>query len=153
MRNINMEISFTISDINIRKKLNDLGREIKDFREPLNEIGDDLIDLYANKVFESSGTAIGNKWKDLGLLTLRARERRTGYYALTPRVTGKILIWTGRLQDGFRKTVDSTKLIIDNQVEYFKYHQLSQRKMLAITANVISIVNKRVNEYALKILK
>lgn len=153
-----MQISFSISDTNVHKKLNDLARELKDFREPFDEIGDDLIDLYANKVFESRGGAVGDKWKDLSLLTLKARERRTGHYALAPKVTGRILIWTGALQEGFRKTVDSTKLIIDNQVEYFKYHQAArgkppQRKMLAITANVIIIVNKRVNEYALKVLK
>jgi len=152
------EISFTLDDTQVKKKLNDLAKGVDNFEKPFNQIGDDLLDFYGNKVFSSQGSAIGERWRNLSPATLKLRANRQGYYSNPAITTDKILVWTGRLQRGFQKTVTKTKLIIENKVEYFKYHQAAkgrppQRKMLSINSKVIETVIKRINEYAVSLTK
>lgn len=80
------------------------------------------------------------------------RDKRYGHYKKTPRVTNKILVWTGNLQDGFRKKVTNTRLVVNNIVKYFKYNQ-GTRKMLAINKKVITITVKNINNYLKTLVK
>lgn len=147
-----MDITLTLNTTEVTKKLNNVASGLKDFREPFDNAGGDLLNFFGNTVFESQGREAGEAWQQLAATTLYMRARRIGYYKQTPIATGKILIWTGRLMKGFQKAVTRTTLIIRNGVDYFKYHQLSQRKMLTINPKVITIVVGRVNDYAVKIL-
>lgn len=145
-----LTVSIKLDDREVVNKINTLTSNISSFRQPFEKVGNDLLDLYGKKVFDTQGREIGDSWKPLSVATLQLRASRRGYYAKQPRTTNKILIWTGRLQDGFRKIVTSHRLVIENLVEYFKYHQLSQRKMLRITKKVIEIVEKRILEHITK---
>lgn len=147
-----MELSLTFNDTEVTKKLGTLAAGLKDFSEPFDHAGGDLLNFFGNTVFESQGREAGEAWQPLAATTLYMRSRRIGYYKQTPITTGKILIWTGRLMKGFEKAVTTTTLIIRNGVDYFKYHQQSQRKMLTINSKVITIVVARVSDYAAKIL-
>jgi phage gpG-like protein len=154
-----MVLKISLDSTQITKKLNQIVRDITDFSEPFQKTGDDLLKYYGDENFQKQGGATGDNWRELSAATLKMRANRTGYYRQTPIQTGKKLIWTGRLKKGFESVVAKTKLIIKNDVDYFKYHQLGsgrrppQRKMLSISKKTIEIVIKRINEYALKIIK
>lgn len=152
------ELRITLDDTEVKKKLNQLASGVSDFKKPFSEAGDKLLDFYGKDVFKTQGQLAGEPWRKLSAATLKMREQRQGHYRKTPIVRDKILIWTGTLQKGFRKTVTKTKLMIDNTVDYFKYHQQStgrppQRKMLHINAKVITMVVESINDYLEKIIK
>ena len=113
-----------LDDTEVKKKLNQLAGDLKDFSDPFTQAGSELLDYYSKDVFSSQGVESGAPWRQLSATTLKMRENRTGYYRQPPIITGKILIWTGRLKSGFKKTVEKTRLTIGNTVDYFKYHQI-----------------------------
>jgi len=135
------------------QRYRELSRKIKDFKEPLNDTGDDLLGFFGGKVFSSQGTeSTGIKWKSLAPATLYMRAKRFGHYAKKPITTSKILIWTGALKKGFTKDVSKTILKISNGVEYFKYNQPA-REMLTINRKVLEIVAKNFNRWINKITR
>jgi len=147
-----MQISIKMDDKQVIKKLGTISTGLKNFKEPLNKVGDDLVKFYGEKVFETQGSAIGSKWAGLSPSTMDARLNRRGHYSNSPIATSKILIWTGALKKGFQKKVSSVKLIVSNNVKYFKYNQ-GKRPMLGINREVINIVVKRFEEYIKKLIK
>lgn len=152
-----MQVTITLDDAKVTKKLNLMIQGFSDFSEPLNKVGDDLLKYYGIEVFETQGGELAAPWRPLALSTLYMREHRSGYYRNQPIRTDKILIWTGRLQKGFKKEVGSTKLRIYNDVEYFKYHQKAsgrppQRPMLAINGRVIAMVVDHMNQFSEKVV-
>ena len=139
-------LSFKLDDTEFSKTLNHMIDGAKDYTEPLNDAGDDMLDIYGNKVFEQQA-ANQDPWRELSPATLMMRDKRQGHYAQAPRRTDKILVWTGTLMDGFVKSVDKVKLKIENGVEYFKYHQRSQRKMLFLNKDIITLVLDKVKQH------
>jgi len=152
-----MEFSIKFDDREIKKKLGSLQEGLKSYKTPLEAVGTDLIDFYGQKVFKTQGKALGSPWKGLSSGTLLAREHKQGYYAKPPREKGKILIWTGRLQDSFRKKAERFKLTIDNKDPKFKHHQLGgktpKRPMLGLTKEIITSIVEDLNAYIRKLVK
>lgn len=153
-----MNLSIKLDDKEVQVALDKLADGIHDLREPLGDVGDELLGFYGKNVFKSQGAASGGSWRPLSASTLKMRAERRGYYAQTPIETGKILIWTGRLKRGFKKKVERLRLTIDNPVKYFKHHQLGgghvpKRPMLAITREVVKIVEDTFDAYIKKIIK
>lgn len=145
-------LSFTINDTQVKKRLSKLAGGIKDFRVPFKNAEKRLMPYFQETVFESQGRVLGESWRALAESTLRARAARSGYYRAPPIATGKILIWTGRLQKGFRSDIERRSLRIFNQVPYFKYHQRGQRKMLAINKSVTLMVQAEIEKYVQRLL-
>ena len=139
-------LTISFDDREFKSKINTLEKNVKSFKQPLEQVGSDLQEYYGRKVFNSQGAELGQKWKPLSRSTVMARQMRRGHYGKTPVETNKILVWTGKLRDGFKKKATSTRLIISNSVDYFKHHQIT-RPMLGITAEVINIVEKRIQSY------
>lgn len=153
-----MEIKFSLDTAKVEKTLGNLAGGLKDYRKPFKTAGDDIIDYTQNKVFKTQGQVLGKKWKPLSASTLKARRERRGYYAKPPRAAGKILIWTGKLMDSFKRKTKRYELRVTNTTDYFKYHQASkgnppQRRMLAVNKDVIKIVVKRINERIERLMK
>jgi phage gpG-like protein len=146
------EIKISFDDKEFRRKIDSLDKSVKNFKQPLEEIGSELQDYYGRKVFNTQGAELGQRWKPLSASTVLARQMRRGHYAKVPRETNKILVWTGNLQDGFKKKVTSTRLVISNAVNYFKYNQLT-RPMLGITNTVIKTVEDKINDYLKKSIR
>ncbi len=148
--------SFSMDDTAVRKKFTSLEKGVNDFTVPLTSAGDELVERYGEgpfSPFAKQQTGDGQKWKELAPSTLRAREKRQGHYARMPIMVDKILIWTGDLMRGFKKKVTSTMLTISNDVEYFKYHQPGQRKMLFVNSSVINIVARHLIKHIDKSIK
>jgi len=151
-------LTIRIDDTEVKKKLDILKTGVKNFKKPLKVIGNKFLKIYSEDVFRTQGGAIGDKWKKLSPATLLMRRKRVGYYAQTPKTTSKKLVWTGKLQGGFNKTVTKTRLVINNTVDYFKYHQRStgrppQRKMLGLTKKIVTIVIEEFNKYIKNLIK
>lgn len=145
-------ISIEFDTRKLDQKLAGLDSVVKNAQPIFEDIGNDLITYYGNEVFTSGGAALkGGGWRSLANATIEARTKRTGYYKQAPIATGKILIWTGRLMNGFKKEASRVQLRIHNIVSYFKYHQkgggrLPKREMLAITPRTIKTVNDKFRE-------
>lgn len=141
----------------VKKTFVSLGRSMKDFTKPLEESAKEMLKVYSVDTFRKQGAA-GEKWKRLSAATLLARKERTGHYKNNPTKVGKILIWTGRMQQGFRDKVSKVKLVISNGVPYFKFHQSGrgktpQRRMLFINKDIITIVSDNVLKQVNKALR
>lgn len=151
-----MEITFNFDDKKVQKKLNELATGLKDFRTPLGQAGEDLVNFFDKDVFDGQGEPAGERWRALSARTLQMRAARAGYYKNTPEATNKILVWTGRLHRGFESMVKTLSLTIKNNVEYFRYHQLGggvpKRAMLTINSRVIEKVMNKINEYIVKLI-
>lgn len=131
---------------------------LKSYKKPLEDAGEEMLEVYSQKVFKTRGRAVGDSWKPLSAATLKLRSERRGYYSQPPKKQGQPLVWTGRLQEGFRKTVSKTRLVIDNTVDYFKFHQRSrgkppQRKMLGLTKDIILIVMENIQKHVNKAIR
>lgn len=144
--------SFTIGidDREVKKKLSSLAQSVKDFSEPLAKSGDEMLGIYGQKVFDSQGIP-GAPWRSLAATTLHMRAERIGYYSFPPVQEGKTLVWTGRLRAGFYKAVQTLRMEITNDVEYFKYHQ-NDRPMLYINPQIIDIVHRNLTSYIKKFI-
>lgn len=148
-----MNLTFSFDTTQVEKKFKEISRAASDMRKPFTKAGDDLISYYGKEVFDSNGAELGERWRNLAAATLMMRANRERYYANTPITTNRTLIWTGRLQKGFKKQATSEKLRIFNDVEYFKYHQQGsgrkppQRRMLGLTSKVVTKVIDRVFEH------
>lgn len=150
-------LEITLDKTKVEMRLSKLAEKLRDLSQPFNQVGDDLIDYFGNKVFESQGVeSTGANWRKLAPATLYMRAHHRGYYAQPAEREDRILVWTGRLHRGFTKKAERAQLTISNDVEYFKYHQLGgghlpQRKMLAINKIVLTIVKTRIEEYTQQI--
>ena len=140
-------ITISLNSTKIQLKLDQLIQGVKDFSVPFDKAGTDLVEFFGGPVFESQGEQSGVAWRELSLATLYMRENRQGYYKNPPIETDMILVWTGRLKGGFFKEVEPMQLVIGNDVEYFKYHQMSDRKMLTINKFVVTDVTAQIKEY------
>lgn len=150
-----MHLSFTLDKTVVQTKLVKMAERVADLAPALETIGDELLHLFGDTVFEQQGVA-GEAWRQLAPSTQRMRLRHWGYYASPSSESSdrRILIWTGRLQHGFYKAVEARRLEIGNNVEYFKYHQAAggrppQRRMLALTSDVVAMVTKGLNNYVI----
>ena len=147
-----MQLTIKIDDKKLMARLDKMTNGLKDLKEPLEEIGDELLEFYSQENFERQGAALGSKWTPLSVYTLQGRARRTGHYKNQPKAVNKMLIWTGKLQSGFQKIVTKSKLTIKNTVDYFKHNQ-EKRPMLGINNTVKGIVKGGLGNYISKLIK
>lgn len=148
-----VQISIKVNDKEVTKLFRKIEVGTASFREPLTNASDELIDkFFGKKVFETEGAATGSRWQALRAKTLQMRARRYGHYKKAPVATNKMMIWTGALQKGFKKTVTAFKSVIENRTSYFKYTE-QKRPVFRINSEVINIITKHFLNYFKKILK
>lgn len=140
-------ISVKIDNSEVEKQLNVITKGLKDLSKPFKETGKELSEeFFGKKVFDTQGGAIGARWQGHAASTAVARARRWGHYSKSPMSTGQILVWTGKMKKGFEYKASKRKVVISNNVFYFKYNQ-PERKMLGINKNVEKIVEDIFDEY------
>lgn len=152
-----MSLNIKIDDTEIKKSFSNLERGVKNFRKPLNNLGDDLVEEYGKRVFQTQGGSSGESWKPLSAATLMMRSKKQGHYAKSGGGS-KILVWTGNLQRGFKKAVTKVKLVVDNGVDYFKYHQerggkTPQRRMMYVNKEIILKAQVRIMDHIKRSMK
>jgi phage gpG-like protein len=107
--------------------------------QPAFEIIADFLEAHVGETFRSQGTRIGQPWSPLAPSTVRARERRWGYYGRRvpmpgARPAGPPLLWSGRLMRSFRRggiahvrQVTDRFLVWGSGVKYGPPHQRGGR--------------------------
>jgi len=145
-------ITIDVDAKKLEARINTIISDLKDSKKLLDKIGDELLEEYSEHVFEKQGTPT-SKWAGMSAKTLRARASGWGYYAQSPVTSGKALVWTGRLKNGFKKVATAKQVTISNTTPYFKYHQggggkLPKRPMLhldpPIQKKITDIVEKEI---------
>lgn len=84
------------------------GVEKKDLRQAFERAGRELVRFFGGRVFDSEGSAIGEKWPS------------------GPQYHG--LVRSGDMKKNFRFEARSDRLEISNPTEYFKYHQSNRAR-------------------------
>lgn len=86
---------------NLRAFAQDLPRMYEFFQEAI-----DIIEARTDQIFASQGGNVEKapSWAPLSAKTLKARDKRWGYYRATPNNPG-MMRWTGRMQDTRNKNV------------------------------------------------
>ena len=111
-----MQVSIQITGVEkVYQKLNRLGQGLYNFNEAMRLIGQDLVSYYANEGFGSQGGVFDHVWP-------RLSSKYSVYKAKKWPGRG-ILEASGAMRHGFIYSANSTSVAVDNQVDYFKYHQ------------------------------
>lgn len=125
----------------------------------------DIIEEKSLKIFDDKGQNVEKspKWAPLGNRTVKARERRWGYYRQSPVAINKPLVWTGTLRDSRRKTSNANYGMLEFTARYGLYHQrgggtLPQRAILdldnqtnsEIVRTLQKIINEKIGIYGLQ---
>lgn len=84
----------------------------------------DIITVRSDAIFAARGSNVekASAWPPLAPSTIKARERRWGYYKHTPSRPG-VLRWTGNLQENKNRHVSDRKGSLTWQAPYAVYHQ------------------------------
>lgn len=107
-----------------------LSRNLRVLAEDIPQLSDfftealDIIVARSDSLFESEGRNVekANAWPPLAPSTLRARERRWGYYKRAPSRPG-VLRWTGNLQERRERHVSDRSGRETYKMPYAIYHQ------------------------------
>lgn len=111
-----MQISWSIEgEQQLARKLEKIGKEIKDWQPAFKEASDRLRNIFSEDVFSSQGGVLGQSWQPLKPQYL-AQKIKAGYPA-------DILVRTGKMKSNFYSNVYKDYAEIGNNTEYFKYHQ------------------------------
>lgn len=119
-----MEIRWSVNgDVQLSRNLRLFVTNLSKMREFYDDaVG--IIETKSDQIFSKSGGNVEKnpKWAPLAPSTLKARERRWGYYKNAPS-SPSTLRWTGKLQTNRTKVVnDSLGSLTFNQ-PYAIYHQ------------------------------
>jgi len=114
-----MQLTWSIEgETQLARKLEHIGKEIKDWKPAFREAADRLQTIFSNDVFRTEGGVIGQSWEPLKPRYL-AQKVQSGY-------PPDILIRTGKMKESFFSNVTKDYAEIGNNAEYFKYHQSKQ---------------------------
>lgn len=113
-----------------------LSRNLRLFADKIPNLGEffqDALDIIANRsdeLFRSEGSLVqkANPWPPLAASTLKARERRWGYYKRSPS-RPSTLRWTGNLQENRMQAITSKKGTLTFNAPYAVYHQAGGSKL------------------------
>lgn len=145
-----MQIKFVVEgQTQVSRNLRILADAIPNLREWFDDALD-IVDSRTHALFMAQGATAekGPPWAALSPKTLRAREKRWGYYKRTPNRPG-LLRWTGALEDQTtRQTTDEYGQLTHSArsskgFNYPRAHQrgtgnLPQRVIIDITAPTIA---------------
>lgn len=107
-----------------------LSRNLRVFAEDLSKLGGffgealDIIASRSDSLFAAEGRNVekANSWAPLAPSTIKARERRWGYYRRSPSSPG-VLRWTGNLQENRARHVTDRGGRLTFRAPYAIYHQ------------------------------
>lgn len=133
---MSFEISWTIEgEKQLSRVLTRLSTDIKNFKLPLTNIAEKLVQTFSTEVFSTQGAAIDESWRPLAPGTLQ-QKRRKGF-------SSQPLVATGTMQKSFRSIVTNDAAVIYNTADYFKYHQSNQPRKKLPRRVMMKIANRQ----------
>lgn len=145
---LNIEISIE-GGAELEQRLNKLGSSLQDWKPELDIIGQDLVNFFSSKPFETQGEAVGENWPDL---EPKYADEKHKEYPGTP-----VLIRTGLMSKSFGFRSSSLGLELFNSTDYFRNHQegigvpqrimtkFDDQRIEAIKKVIVAGLQKRVN--------
>jgi phage gpG-like protein len=127
----------------LSRVLRDIGKEIKDWTPAFRESAEELTKIFANDVFATRGSAIGENWKPLKPSYL-AKKVEQGYPA-------DPLVRTGDMQKNFKSLFKSDMAEIWNSTVYFKYHQSDRPRKSNLPRRVMMKLGEQQKQLVVKI--
>lgn len=132
---------------NLRVFAKDIGDLRGFFEDALKIIGSRSDELFAS---QGAKVEKANAWAPLAKSTVKARERRWGYYKRTPS-RPDVLRWTGNLQDNRTIVAQSSKGTMTFNAPYAVYHQggggnLSRRVVVDISNPTTMLIVKALQQ-------
>lgn len=129
---------------------------ISDLSPAFRDMSDVIIQEFTAN-FEGQGDVLGYPFAPLAESTLKARQKRWGYYRQDPIATGLTLVWTGNLKSGYESEVDPDQLVIRNTVDYATYQhfgtdRITSRRIVGSSDNIMQIINDRLTAYLKNLL-
>lgn len=119
-----MELQFSVSGhVQLARNLRLFAKELTNLREFFEEaIG--IVEDRTDAMFSAQGSNVekANPWAALSPRTMKAREKRWGYYKRSPSRPG-ILRWTGALQDTRARSFSNKFGRLQFTMPYAPYHQ------------------------------
>lgn len=115
-----LELEMKLNNVDaVNKMLTGIGRDVRDLRGAMNEVGLSTISYFSGQVFASRGSTIngGQRWQRLND---RYAAKKAEDYSGRP-----VLVRTGKMQSSFRHKATDTSVVIRNTAMYFPYHQSS----------------------------
>lgn len=121
-----------VGDEELQRKLMRAGVAITSFASELKRSGQFLQDFYSNDVFQTAGSAIGERWAPLNPATIARKGNN------------RILVDTGKMKGAFKFKASDKVAAVTNPTEYLKYHQFGTRKMPR--RQVVKVTDRIANE-------
>jgi hypothetical protein len=119
-----VQLSFTVQGHkqmarNLRVFAKDLGDLREFFTDAIEIIGTRSDELFSR---EGSNVEKANTWAPLAPSTIKARQKRWGYYKASPSRPG-VLRWTGNMQENRTIKIQSDKASLTFNAKQAVYHQ------------------------------
>lgn len=127
----------------LSRVLRGIGEGVKDWKPAFRETAEELAKVFANDVFDTEGSAIGEKWKPLKPRYL-AQKVKDGYPADT-------LVRTGKMKRGFKTIFRSDYAEVWNAIAYFQYHQSSAPRSSNLPRRVMMKLGENQKQLIVKI--
>lgn len=135
-----MQISVVITGTKeLRAKIKKIGPSLHLFQGAMNEIGKEGARYFANEGMASQGGVFGSVWPRLN--PKYSVTKAKNYPGRPPMVK------TGKLKSGFQYSANNTQVLIDNAVDYFKYHDstaarkvMPYRQMTGVNSHVENMI-------------
>lgn len=139
---LKIDLKITGSDI-VKERLQRMRVSLDDFKEEFKEVGQYLVDFYANPVFDTEGQILGQRWASLSP-SYEWRKRRT--------FPGRgILEATGKMRRSFAYHAGRTLLrVVNERQPIFSFHQLGTSKM---PSRMIFLITDKVEQKVVSVFK
>lgn len=152
-----MELNFKVSGhTQMARNLRIFVSDLKDLKSFFEEALD-IVQARSDELFSSQGSKVqkANTWAPLAASTIKARERRWGYYKRTPS-NPSVLRWTGNLQDNRTVMATKNKGTLTFNASYAAYHQNGggiPRRVVVDLSNptnkmIVSALQRKIHEDA-----
>lgn len=136
----------------LSRSLRGINESMGDWTPAFRKISRELKNVFANEVFSTKGSAVGERWAPLSPSYLAAK--RAAGYSADP------LVRTGKMQKSFKTLVKADSATIWNAIKYFQYHQsnkprskLPRRVMMKLGNDQKEFVVKTFHSHFIKKIK
>lgn len=131
----------------VARRLRAIGNGINDLSLAMRDIGKEAIGYYASH-FAYKGSPYGESWPDYSIQYKKWKEKHSKSGSAYP-----MLVFSGKMQEGFFATTTNSSVTIDNHMPYYKYHQstaertkIPRRAMAGINTDIKDMVKATIRK-------
>lgn len=127
----------------LARNLRGINESMGDWGPAFRKTAKELKSVFANDVFQTRGSAVGENWPPLKP-TYLAEKRRQGF-------SGEPLVKTGKMQKSFKSIVKPDSATVFNSIVYSKYHQSNKSRSSNLPRRVMMKLGQDQREMIVKV--